>query len=258
MNTEERQVISDIFQRLKQAASQPRDPEAERFIAERLREQPYAPYAMAQLVYVQEEAIKSLNQQLEELQAEVERARSQGGAGGGGFLSSIFGGGARQEEPPRRTPWGGQAGQPGGQQGYAQQQGYAPQQQGGPWAGQQGGGFGGQAGGGGFLRSALGTAAGVAGGMMIANALGNAFRGGHQTLGGFTDQDFAGGAAGASTAGLGGVTDAMYGGGAGADQAGLTDADFGAPDQGVGDGAITDADFGGDFGNDSGGDSDWT
>jgi hypothetical protein len=256
MNTEERQVISDIFERLKQAATQPRDPEAERFIAEKLREQPYAPYAMAQLVYVQEEAIKSLNQQLEELQAEVERARSHGGAGGGGFLSSIFGGGQRQEEPPRRSPWG-QAGQPGGPQGYAPQQQYAPQQ-GGPWAGQQGGGFGGQTGGGGgFLKSALGTAAGVAGGMMLANALGNAFRGGHQTLGGFTDQDFAGGA---STAGLGGVTDAMYGGGAGADQAGLTDADFGAPDQGgFGDGgSITDADFGSDFGNDSGGDGDWT
>src|SRR4051812_40725660 len=109
MNTEERQVISDIFERLKQAANQPRDPEAERFIADKLREQPYAPYAMAQLIYVQEEAIKSLNQQLEEVQAEAERSRS----GGGGFLSSIFGGAARQQEPPRRTPWGGQAAQPG-------------------------------------------------------------------------------------------------------------------------------------------------
>jgi hypothetical protein len=255
MNSEERKVISDIFDRLRQAASQPRDPEAERFIAEKLREQPYAPYAMAQLVYVQEEAIKSLNQQLEELQAE----RGRGQQGGGGFLSSIFGGGSRQDEAPRRTPWGGQQGPQTGyaQQGSAPQQGYAPQQQGGPWAQQGGGGFGGQGGGGGgFLRGALGTAAGVAGGMMLAGALSNAFKGGHQTLGGFTDQDFAGGATGA---GLGGVTDAMYGGGGGGDTAGLSDADFAAPDAGFGDGgSITDADFGSDFGTDSGGDSDWT
>ena len=86
VNSQEREIISGIFQRLEQAANQPRDPEAERFIADKLREQPYAPYAMAQLVYVQEEAIKSLNQQLEELRAEVEKAQRQGGSGG--FLST--------------------------------------------------------------------------------------------------------------------------------------------------------------------------
>src|SRR5919205_3702356 len=113
MNSQERDVIDDIFRRLQQAADQPRDPEAERFIADRVRSQPYAPYAMAQLIYVQEEAIKSLNQQLEELRAEVERARSQPQSGG--FLSSIFGGGSRPEPQPQRpagSPWGGQP-QPG-------------------------------------------------------------------------------------------------------------------------------------------------
>ncbi|MFC6050308.1 DUF2076 domain-containing protein, partial [Methylobacterium hispanicum] len=94
MNSEERDVINGIFQRLEQAASQPRDADAERFIADKLRQQPYAPYAMAQLIYVQEEAIKSLNQQLEE--ARRQQAQPQG-SGGGGFLSSIFGGGQRQE-----------------------------------------------------------------------------------------------------------------------------------------------------------------
>jgi len=51
MNEQERQVIDDIFRRLEQVANQPRDPEAEHFIAEKLRQQPYAPYAMAQAVY---------------------------------------------------------------------------------------------------------------------------------------------------------------------------------------------------------------
>jgi hypothetical protein len=92
MNQQERQVISDIFDRLMQAANQPRDPEAERFIAEKLREQPYAPYAMAQSIFVQEQALANLNQQVEQLRAEVEEQRQQP-QGGGGFLSSIFGGG---------------------------------------------------------------------------------------------------------------------------------------------------------------------
>ena len=54
VNSQEREIISGIFQRLEQAASQPRDPETERFIADKIRSQPYAPYAMAQLIYVQE------------------------------------------------------------------------------------------------------------------------------------------------------------------------------------------------------------
>ncbi|TXN54764.1 DUF2076 family protein, partial [Methylobacterium sp. WL6] len=146
MNSEERDVISGIFQRLEQASSQPRDADAERFIADKLRAQPYAPYAMAQLIYVQEEAIKSLNQQLE--QARQQQAQPQS-SGGGGFLSSIFGGGSQRQDPqPQQRAggaWGNQGGAPQGypQQGYPQQgypqQGY-PQggpQQGGPWGGQQ-------------------------------------------------------------------------------------------------------------------------
>src|SRR3954451_14198538 len=139
VNSQEREIISGIFQRLEQAANQPRDPETERFITDKIRSQPYAPYAMAQLTYVQEEAIKSLNQQVEELRAEVERARSQPQSGG--FLSSIFGGGARPEPQPQRpagSPWGGQP-QPG--PGYGPQGGY-----GGPQPGMMGG----AGGGGGF------------------------------------------------------------------------------------------------------------
>src|ERR1700712_5191546 len=128
MNSEERDVIAGIFQRLEQASSQPRDADAERFIAERLRAQPYAPYAMAQLIYVQEEAIKSLNQQLEE----TRRSQQAQPQGGGGFLSTIFGGAPRQEPqyPPQQQrpagqPWGNQGGPQGyPQQGYPQQSGF--------------------------------------------------------------------------------------------------------------------------------------
>lgn len=100
MNHEERQVIADIFDRLRQVERQQRDPETERFIADRVRQQPYAPYAMAQTLYIQEQALVRLNAEVEQLRAEVEHLRRQP-AGGGGLLASIFGGGARQPEPPR-------------------------------------------------------------------------------------------------------------------------------------------------------------
>jgi hypothetical protein len=45
VNDQERQIISDIFKRLESTAGQARDADAERFIAERVRAQPYAPYA---------------------------------------------------------------------------------------------------------------------------------------------------------------------------------------------------------------------
>ncbi|KNY22766.1 DUF2076 domain-containing protein [Methylobacterium sp. ARG-1] len=253
MNSEERDVISGIFQRLEQAQSQPRDAEAERFIAEKIRAQPYAPYAMAQLIYVQEEAIKSLNQQLEQARSQAAPAQS---SGGGGFLSSIFGGGSSQRQEPQPgygqqrpagQPWGGGAGAPQGypQQGYPQQPGYPPQQQGGPWGGQPQA----PARGGGFMATALPMAAGAAGGMLLGSALSNAFAGGHSSLGS------------AAAAGLGGggetVVNNYYGDGGGNQDLGS------ALDGGGGGSDFQDASFSdpsGDFGGDLGGgdDSDWT
>jgi len=175
MNDQERQVIADIFRRLEQVANQPRDPEAEAYIAECVRRQPYAPYAMAQAVFVQEQALAKLQADNEALRAELEAERRQPQQQQGGFLSGIFGGGAPRpsepsyREPPRQaSPWGQPQPEPpafGGPQGGMMGAG-AP----GPWGG-------GMQRGGGFLQGALSTAAGVAGGMMIANALSHAFGG---------------------------------------------------------------------------------
>jgi hypothetical protein len=247
VNSQEREIISGIFQRLEQAANQPRDPETERFIADKIRSQPYAPYAMAQLIYVQEEAIKSLNQQVEELRAEVERAQSQPQSGG--LLSSIFGGGSRPQPEPQRpaagSPWGGQP-QPG--PGYGQ--GYGPGgPQSGPGGGQQPGMMGGGgAGGGGFLGGALTTAAGVAGGMVVGSALMNAFKGGHESLGAFSPTEASALTGGQSDLGSLSPFQDASGSGAGFDSdagGGFQDASF---DSG--------GDAGGDLG-DSGSD-DWT
>jgi uncharacterized protein len=247
MNEQERQVISDIFTRLEQAANQPRDPEAERFIADKIRQQPYAPYAMAQTVFVQEQALANLNAQVQQLQAEIEELRSRPQPSGG-FLSGLFGG-SREAERPQR-PMGAPFGQPQGQDGpWSRQPIGAPGMggQGGPWGGQQGtqpgmggppGPFGAQRGGSGFLGTALTTAAGVAGGMVLGNTLMNAFKGsGAEGQGAGADQAslLSGGSEAAGGDANAGITDPMYQN-ANLDQGGFQE-DYGS------DGA---ADFGGD------------
>jgi hypothetical protein len=155
MTPQERDVIAGIFDRLRQVAHQPRDPEAEAFIAERLREQPYAPYALAQAVHVQEEALANLNREVERLRAQPQP---------GGFSSGMPGGSVppvapRADAAAPSAVWNTQArGAPG----------QAEPAQPGPWSSPQ-------PRGGGFLANALTTAAGVAGGMMLGNILANAF-----------------------------------------------------------------------------------
>ena len=188
MNEQEREVIADIFRRLEQVANEPRDAEAERFIAEKLRQQPYASYAMAQTIFIQERALANLQAEVESLRAEVEESRREPQASGG-ILASLFGGGSRPEAPTQRrtasdaprgaSPWGGPS-VPREAQGApeARRYGEPPQPTQGPWGNQMG-----QSRGGGFLQGALSTAAGVAGGMMMANALTSAFGGKHGECG---------------------------------------------------------------------------
>lgn len=241
MSPEERQLLAGLFDRTRNASAQPRDREAETFIADAVRTQPYAPYLLAQTVIVQEQALRAANDRLQELEARLQEAE-QGAKSQGGFLGGLFGGGA-SSAPPRpgvssqSGPWGGapspqQGGWNGGPQG-------GPPQQGG-W-GQAQPGFGQQApgGGGGFLKGALGAAAGVAGGVLLADSIRGLFHGGNNSLG--IGSGFGGG-----MAGLGGgetVVNNYYGdsnnddGGyaaSGGDDATISDADYASDDGGYG------------------------
>ena len=185
MSPEERQLLQGVFDRMRNNANGQRDPEADRLIADNVRQQPYSPYYLTQAVIVQEQALQAASQRIQQLEQQAQQA-PQHSSGGGGFLSSIFGSGAaasREPVPAQRPPvWNQgstQAPPPGyGQQpgyGQPQQQGYGqPQQQGGPWGAQQP-----QApAGGGFLKGALGTAAGVAGGALMFEGI-RGLMGGH-------------------------------------------------------------------------------
>lgn len=196
MSPEERQLLTQLFDRVRQASSTPRDREAESLIEGELRSQPYATYYLAQAVIIQDKGleaatakIRDLEDQIAHLQDELSRAQSQAQAqppaqqqGSGGFLGglgSIFGGGNSAPAPvPARSagPWG-QA--PQQNRGYDDYSRSSPPPPSGPWGGAPSGGQWQQPAaapaGGGFLRGALTTAAGVAGGVLVADAVRDIF-----------------------------------------------------------------------------------
>ncbi len=162
----------------------PVDREADGFIADQFSRYPEARYRVTQMAFVQEAALSEAQNRIRRLEWELTQARqaqtspqSQGQAGGhtGGFFGNLFGGGRQQA--PQAAP-----GAPNGQPGYQNPSYQNPGYQGGPPPAQyppgyQPGMFS-RGGGSGFLGSALTTAAGVAGGVLAADALTSMFHGG--------------------------------------------------------------------------------
>lgn len=142
MDQNEKSLIDDLYRRLQLAEQKtgPRDAQAEAVIREHFSRQPGVAYYMTQAMLVQEHALKSLNERVQQLEQEL---ASRPAAGGGSFLSGLFGGGASSA--------------PAGRAGIPP---YQPQ----PGAFQQ-------TPRGGFLSGALQTAAGVAGGVLLGHAL---------------------------------------------------------------------------------------
>lgn len=159
MDHNDRQAIEGLFGKLSQAAqAQPhRDPEAEALIAGLIARNPGAAYYLAQTVIMQEQALNAAQDQIQQRQAPPQQPS-------GGLLGRLFGGNQPQQTRPmaQRAP-----------QGYGhQQQGYGQTAQGaGPWS------SGRPSGGGGFMAGAAQTAMGVAGGVLLGNALGGMFAG---------------------------------------------------------------------------------
>ncbi|MFN4014678.1 MAG: DUF2076 domain-containing protein [Reyranella sp.] len=150
MQQQERDLISGLFDRLKPFESQPRDGEAESFIRGLAVQQPAAPYLLVQTVLVQEQALKAAQERIAELEANASTARPAAA----GFLGSA----------PAIGPWGATAAAAaprtsGPSSRSPLQAALAPQQQ--PAPPTQ------PAAGGSFLRTAMATAAGVAGGALL-------------------------------------------------------------------------------------------
>lgn len=183
MTPQESQLVDELFDRLARLETGPRDPDAERAIADGARRAPHALYALVQTALVQDEALKRANARIEDLQAQLESANAPPPRQGG-FLDSMreaFGAGAprgsvssvraAQSNPPLNNP--AQNFQP--QTGYPPPPGYAG---GAPFGG-----------GGSFLGTAASTAAGVIGGALLLDGIRSTF--GHHGVGGFGGNAFA-------------------------------------------------------------------
>ncbi len=189
MTNEERDIIASFIARVAGAGPQspwsgapvpattpalpPIDREADGFIAEQLQRYPEARYRLTQLAFVQEHALAEAQNRLRRLEGELQQAQQAAAAQQtppqGGFFSGLFGGGRSQSPPPPPgRPWGQQG---GGSPGYQPPPPPAAQYPPGYNAGMF------QRQGSGFLGSALTTAAGVAGGVLAADAIRDMFSG---------------------------------------------------------------------------------
>ncbi|MFS1564409.1 MAG: DUF2076 domain-containing protein [Candidatus Arsenophonus phytopathogenicus] len=155
MQSEEKQLIEDLFQRLKQAEtpSNSLDSEANSLIQTLIKQQPESPYFMAQSIIIQEAALQRLTLQIKQLQDEIIQLKSatEKQSTKGSFLSGLIEKihpsqpiTTITEKPQQQTPQ------------YQQQPNIS-------------------GGNSGFLSGALKTAAGVAGGVMVGNMLTNMF-----------------------------------------------------------------------------------
>ncbi len=159
MNQQERDMIEGLFQRLQQAEAQagPRDAEAEALIHDLMARRPAAPYRLAQVVLVQEQGLRNLQSRVEELERErTERPQ------GGGLLGGLFGANQPQTTAPLGPP---KTARRGWSNTRVPAQGTVPMP-----PGTQAG-----APGGGFMVGALQTAMGVAGGVLLGNAVAGLF-----------------------------------------------------------------------------------
>lgn len=183
MNDEERRIITQYVERVAGAAPAPAaaspwggmgggsvpatqarpplppvDRDADMLISDLFNRYPEARYRITQTAFVQEAALVEAQNRIRRLEWEVENARNQTQSAQqsrGGLFGGMFGGGGNRPAPMAPPP------QPVYPPGY--NPGMLQQQQG--------------RSGSGFLGTALTTAAGVAGGMVLGNMLMNAFSG---------------------------------------------------------------------------------
>jgi hypothetical protein len=182
MTPQEKDLLTTLLARLKNAGGQPKDPEADTLIRQALAEQPDMPYYLTQTVLIQDLSLHQAQQRIADLEKQLGDA--QQAAKPTSFLGGLFGSrpSASPAGQPPAGPWtrspqvaSAPPAQPYGQPGGYAQPGYGPP---------GGGGFmgGGMGGGSGFLRSAAATAAGVAGGALlfqgIESLFGNHYAGG--------------------------------------------------------------------------------
>jgi hypothetical protein len=178
MTPQERQLIDDLFDRLANLETAPRDPEAAAAIAQGQRRAPNAVYALVQTVLVQDEALRRAHERIQALESNAASEANPSGS----FLDSMRGtvsgqGQSRGSVPPVNppTPPSRPAWNTGQVLGSTPAEPYPPQY---PPQPQPAGG-----GGGSFLGTAAAAAAGMVGGSLLLGSIRSMMGGGHPAFG---------------------------------------------------------------------------
>jgi uncharacterized protein len=164
MTPEEQNLIEGLFQRLRQADTNPKDAQAEQLIRAKTAELPSATYLLVQAVLVQEHALTNAQARIADLENQLRTAQAQPAGGGGSFLSGVsrLFGNKPQPEPASPPPLPRQGPVPQQAQSTPPPITVVPQSTPSPSTINLG-----PSSGGSFLQSAMATAAGVAGGQLL-------------------------------------------------------------------------------------------
>ncbi len=141
MTSEERRLLSEFLDQLKQAKVAIKDPDAEALISAAIARQPDAAYLLVQKALLQEQALNAAKAQIAQLQRQLEQAQARTGSSGGFLSSDPWAAPTRPMSAPAGS-WPSAAAQPSGSSAL-----------------------------GSFLGTAAATAAGIAGGAFLFQGL---------------------------------------------------------------------------------------
>jgi uncharacterized protein len=182
MAPQEKSALDDLCARIQSLAGQARDPEAETYLADFAKVHPHAIYVLAQNVLLQQQALQQAQVHMRQLEQQLQQQQQQRdvpapasflGAAGLSIVPQVPPAAPSQPASPAGSTgsWGQTQNHPQAMAAPYQQSQSFQQPAPSPWLGQPAGG--------GFLSGAMGTMAGVAGGVLLADAIGSLFH--HQS-----------------------------------------------------------------------------
>src|ERR1700747_687278 len=141
MTPQEKELLTTLLDRVKNAPRQDQDPQAESLIRQAMAAQPDLPYSLTQTVLIQDLSLHQAQQRIADLEKQLADAQQAARPTVGSFLGALFesrpraqASGPAQAGPPQAGPWtrspqvaAAPPAQPYGQPRYPPQARYGPQ-----------------------------------------------------------------------------------------------------------------------------------
>ncbi|MGA7867288.1 MAG: DUF2076 domain-containing protein, partial [Stellaceae bacterium] len=112
MNPQEKELLTTLLDRVKNAPRQDKDPEADALIRQAMAAQPDLPYYLTQTVLIQDLSLHQAQQRIADLEKQLADAQQAAKPTVGSFLGGLFGSrppaqasGPAQASPPQAGPW---------------------------------------------------------------------------------------------------------------------------------------------------------